>query len=145
MKKNLEVIIVTLKKLASENDGLLMPEDVVDAARPLSSPLHSRFEWDNGKAAEAYRIWQARQLLRVCIETIPQSDNPVEVFVSLSSDRKEGGYRIQTQVLSDAQMRNQLLADAMAELALFREKYSRLKELASVFKAIRKVSKRKGH
>ena len=121
MKKNLEAIIVTLKNLASENDGLLMPEKVVDAARPATSPLHSRFEWNNGKAAEAYRIWQARQLLRVCIETIPQSGDTAEVFVSLSSDRKEGGYRIQTEVLSDAQMRQQLLNDALESLNCFRK------------------------
>lgn len=134
-------IITTLKQIAAENDGLLMPEMVVDAARPVSSPLHSRFEWNDGKAAEAYRIWQARQLIRVCVEVVPQAGVSSEVFVSLTSDRREGGYRIQTEVLSDAKMRKQLLADALAELQLFREKYARLRELAVVFAAIHKVGK----
>lgn len=141
MKKKAKIISI-LKRLTRENDGLLLPETVVDAARPENSPLHSSFEWNNGRAAEKYRIWQARKLLRVCVETIPQSKEPVEVFVSLRSDRDEGGYRIQTDVLSDSEMRKILLADALAELELFREKYARLRELAIVFKAIRRVSKR---
>lgn len=142
MKKQTNIIVV-LKRLANENDGLLLPEQVVEAARPPASPLHSRFEWNNGKAAEKYRIWQARQLLRVCVETIPQSKEPVEVFVSLSRDRKEGGYRIQTEVLSDAEMRRALLSDALSELELFREKYARLRELSLVFQAIRRIKNRK--
>lgn len=141
MKRQTKIVVV-LKRLARENDGLLLPEQVVEAARPITSPLHSRFEWNNGRAAEKYRIWQARQLLRVCIETIPQSKDPVEVFVSLSADRREGGYRVQTEVLSDADMRRMLLSDALAELELFREKYARLRELAIVFKAIRQIGKR---
>lgn len=143
MKKKADLIIRELKQIAAENDGLLLPEQVVRAARPKTSPLHSRFEWNEGRAAHAYRIWQARQLIRVVVEHIPQSREPTEVFVSLTTDRKDGGYRIQTEVLSDRQMREQLLADALAELELFREKYRKIRELASVFAAIRTVTKRR--
>lgn len=143
MKKKADLIIRELKQIAAENDGLLLPEQVVRAARPKTSPLHSRFEWNEGRAAHAYRIWQARQLIRVVVEHIPQSREPTEVFVSLTTDRKDGGYRIQTEVLSDRQMRTQLLADALAELELFREKYRKIRELASVFAAIRTVTKRR--
>lgn len=143
MKKKIDVIVVTLKKLAEDNDGILLPEQVVEAARSVKSPLHSRFEWDDGKAAESYRIWQARHLLRICVEYIKESKHPVEVFVSLTSDRGQGGYRVQTEVLSNAEMRRQLLADALAELEVFRNKYARLRELAIVFQAIRKTMARK--
>ena len=131
-----------LKRIAAENEGLLMPEIVVNSARPESSPLHSRFEWNNGKAAEAYRIWQARQLIRVVIETLPGANGTSEVFVSLSSDRKHGGYRVMAEVLSVAKMREQMLADALAELELFRDRYKRLRELAAVFAEIRKIKRR---
>lgn len=142
MKKKRDIIIVTLKKLADDNDGIILPKQVVEAARSIKSPLHSYFEWDDDKAAESYRIWQARQLLRVCVEYIKESKHPVEVFVSLTTDRRQGGYRIQTEVLSNSEMRRQLLADALSELELFRHKYFRLKELADVFKSIRRVLKR---
>jgi hypothetical protein len=44
--------------------GKLTPEQVLDAARPDESPLHGFFEWDDSAAAEAYRIEQARELIR---------------------------------------------------------------------------------
>lgn len=45
-------------------DGHLTAEAVVsDAANP-KSPLHSRFEWDNSKAAHEHRLEQARALIR---------------------------------------------------------------------------------
>lgn len=37
---------------------------VVDAARPRGSSLHRFFEWDDGKAAQKFRIEQARWLVR---------------------------------------------------------------------------------
>lgn len=142
MRKKTELIVQTLKQLAEENGGLLLPEQVVDAARPVSSPLHSKFEWSDSKAAQEYRLWQARQLLRVCVELIPQSKTATDVFVSLKSDRREGGYRQLVEVLSSKQMRAQLLSDALDELNWFREKYSHLRELAQVFSAIRKVRRK---
>lgn len=46
------------------------PKAVVDHARNPRSPLHSFFCWDDGVAAERYRIIQARELLRVRVEII---------------------------------------------------------------------------
>jgi hypothetical protein len=145
-------IIGELKRIAKNSGGMLRPETVVNAAEPKNSPLHSRFEWNNKVAGHQYRIWQARQLIRVSVEVWADNSDPVDVFVSLTTDRKpmdaEGkpmpdssGYRIVTEVLSDAELRRQMLADALAELELFREKYARLKELAAVFSAIRKVKR----
>lgn len=131
-----------LKRIAHSNRGLLLPQTVVEAARPARSPLHPRFEWDDTEAAEKYRIWQARQLIRVCVELIPGISTPTEVFVSLSEDRTEGrGYRVVTEVLKDEDMRAQMLEDALAELEIFRLKYRRLKELVAVFDAIESVVK----
>ncbi len=138
-------VISELKRIAAENDGLLQPEIVVERARPESSPLHSRFEWDNTVAGHQYRIWQARHLIRVSVELLAGTDEKMNVFVSLSPDREResGGYRIMTEVLSDAQMRAQMLADALGELELFRDKYKRLKELSEIFSAIKKVKRKK--
>lgn len=137
-----DIITQELRSLAEQNDGVLLPEAVVEAAKPADSPLHSRFEWNNAKAGHSYRLWQARHLIRVCVETLPQTKEPVEVFVSLTSDRQDGGYRVQTEVLSDREMRKQLLADALSELRCFAAKYARLKQLAKVLGAIRFVLKK---
>lgn len=142
----MDAIAKELQRLARANGGLLQPEAVVDAARPAASPLHSRFEWDNSKAAEAYRLWQARQLIRVSVTVIGGDDSePERTWVSLKSDRYEdsGGYRTLVSVMSDKEMRLQLMAQAHEDMDGFREKYRRLRELEEVFTAMKKV-KRKG-
>lgn len=45
-------------------EGKLTPTEVIESARAKTSPLHSLFEWDNGRAADSYRIQQARELIR---------------------------------------------------------------------------------
>lgn len=139
---NNPVVVSELKRIADENEGVLSPENVVEAARPLDSPLHSKFEWDNSKAAENYRLWQARQLIRITVEYIgaEESNVPAHVFVSLTTDRKEdGGYRLVRAVLDDPDQRQQLMSDALADMQRFQQKYSQLKELAQVFDAMRRV------
>lgn len=44
-------------------EGELTPDTVVDDARLKSSPLHSLFEWDKSKAARAWWIQQAREVI----------------------------------------------------------------------------------
>lgn len=139
MKKNLKQI---LSSLAEVNDGVLTPEAVVDFARPKTSPLHSRFDWSDTSAARKYRIWQARQLISVVVNYYEPKKGErlsVRAFVSLTGDRRDGGYRDVNVVMADKDMRKQALADALNELALFKAKYAALTELAMVFAAIRKV------
>ena len=134
-------VIQALKQIADENGGIVTPAAVVLAAQPQDSPLHSRFEWDDEKASHNYRLWQARQLLRVCVELITVGDQQAttNVFVSLTSDRDGGGYRTLVSVMSESDKRQQLLADALRELELFQAKYQELKELSTIFAAIQQV------
>ena len=112
------------------------------AAKAKSSPLHDLFEWDNDKAGEQYRLWQARELIRVSIRFLPESGTNTRVYVSLRSDRTEdgGGYRSMVEVMSDSDQRAQLVSDVLAELKAIREKYAELKELAEIFEAIDKAA-----
>lgn len=136
-------IAAELQRIAIAHGGLLQPQTVVDEARDPKSPLHDSFQWDDGEAAHQWRLQQARQLIRVVVKYEPVGDKnmPVRVFVSLTPDRKEGGdgYRLATSVLSDADMRRQMLADARGEMLRFKSKYARLQELAEVFDAMDRV------
>lgn len=66
---------VAAEELAAihEREGALTPPVVVEAARPKDATLHPVFEWDNKKAAEAYRINQARNLIRA-VEIVTTTD-----------------------------------------------------------------------
>jgi len=132
-------VIVELKRIATAGKGILQPSAVVEAAKPNTSPLHSHFTWDDSEAAAAWRLWQARQLISVCVEFVGPKDAEQEarVFVSLRDERgEEGGYRALISVLSEPDLRAQLLQDALAELKYFKGKYQSLKELSAVFEAI---------
>ncbi len=137
------VIVQELKRIAQQHGGELKPADVVQAARPIDSPLHSRFEWDDTAAAESYRLWQARQLIRVVVEYVGSGKEAIlsKVFVSLTSDRMNdgGGYRDIVSVMQDPQHRSQLLEDAREDMERFAKKYSELKELSDVFTAMKKA------
>lgn len=132
-----------LLRIANRNsEGMLEPEEVVERARSRTSPLHSYFEWDDNKAGHAYRLWQARQL--ISITELPGPDQTSErVFVSLKSDRAGGrGYRKMIDVLSNKQLRAELLKDAFQAMEDFKTRYAELKELVEVFDAMSTAEKR---
>lgn len=141
MKRTDPAILSALHDL--ESDGKLEPVAVVDAARAKTSPLHSCFTWDDSEAAEQFRLIEARKLIQVHVELLPGASDKSPVWVSLTPDRNEGGgYRPMVKVLSHADQRAILLADAMRELEYFRKKYGMLKELAAVFAAAKKIKKK---
>jgi len=142
-KSDVKTIVRTneLLRIARENDGLLRPEDVVDAARSPKSVLHDAFEWDDSKAAQMYRLARASQLIRFTVEYLPAAREDVKVFVSLREDKREGegGYRLMTQVMNDNALYDALLQDAYIDYDSFKRKYVKLKELKSLFEAGDKI------
>src|SRR5258708_36998553 len=88
-------IIAELKRLVRKHHGLLLPETLVDEARPVSSPVHKQFTWDNTEAGNKWRIEEARRLLQVTVEYVKRGKEEVSyrAFCSLTTDRRDGGYR----------------------------------------------------
>lgn len=130
-----------LEVIRQKNKGFLRPEDVVRYARSPKTALHTAFQWDDGKAAQEFRLLQARQIIRVIVTVHEQTNKNVRAFVSLRSERAGGetGYRAMVDVLSNEDLTRQLLEDAKRDLAYFSRKYSDLRdvaELEGVFTAI---------
>lgn len=130
-----------LEEVRRNAGGLLRPADVVAYASDPARALHSRFTWDDSKAAHEYRLWQAREVIRVCVAVVHDDHPPVRAYVSLQDDRQEpgGGYRTLHSVLRNATLRESLLEEAKADMERFETKYSLLSELADVFTAMRKA------
>lgn len=130
-----------LNDLQQASHGLLLPEAVVEQAKDETSPLHGYFEWSDTDAAAAYRLAQARSLIRVFTVEVKiqgsQKPEKVRAFVSLRPDRKAGnGYRAMADVLDDELQYKQLLTDALADAQTFKRKYSMLKEVEAVLAEI---------
>lgn len=137
MQKELDVIYKKKK--------ILRPADVVTFAKNPKTSLHDYFEWDNTVAGEAHRLWQARQLIKVCVEIIEPIEEPIQVYTSLQSDREKprGGYRKLKDIMKSKELRKELLKQALEELLHFERKYQQLKELLPVFTAIKNLKLRK--
>lgn len=108
-----------LTTIARKRGGMLLVDDVLSEAKSVDSPLHKHFEWDDSVAAEAHRRYQARALIQKCHITLVESEpTKVRAFVSLQSDRDTGGgYRLTTTVMSDDEMREELMHDMQLTIA----------------------------
>jgi hypothetical protein len=146
-------VIEELERIMASHDGMLYPKDVVDFARDESTELHKRFEWDDDVAGENYRIWQARQIIRLEVRIIPRKNDPITVsaFVSMKQDRYQktenspdimGGYRSMIDVLQTPALRKTLLEEAIEEHDNWERKYQDIQELIEIFSAARTVKQK---
>ena len=102
-----------LTRLARKNGGVLKVDDVLQEAKDEQSILHRHFEWDDTEAAEHYRRQQARALIQRCrIQLVESSPVKIRAFVSLPTDRENGGgYRLTSEVMSDDYLKDEFLRD----------------------------------
>lgn len=115
--------------------GKSTAQDLVDASRPDDSTLHKCFEWDDRKAAEAYRRKQANDIMNHFL-LIPEDSKhePVNAFFNL--EQKGTVYEPIEVILRTPDKREALLEQAKREMISFKRKYSALEELATVFAAM---------
>lgn len=135
-----EKIMAELEAIRSaEPDGILYPQNAVQWARNNpESELHGKIEWDDGKAAEAYRVDQVRAIIRVIVIPGKEGPEPIRAYVSQPSDRVHGGgYRRVEESLAKA--RAELVNDALRKLQTIGNGYTHLPELAPLFEGIRNV------
>jgi len=124
--------------------GMLEPREVVDEARPESSPLHDHFEWDDEKAGESWRRQQARQLIRSIEFIMEPDDHPRPAFFHVEFATPEGeteqGYINDRQVRESLDFREQIVGRAKSEIFRWRNRYEEYrKEFGKVFSAIDKL------
>lgn len=142
-----------VQHLIDANGGAVQPADVLLDAKAKGSPLHSFFNWDDSAAATAYRLEQARHLLRsikvtfvdlgpearmarMVVNILPPSSE------ALADHEPSATYTPIKNALKDPVLRAQILSRALAEAKAWQQRYSDLKELASIFKAIDATTKK---
>ena len=128
-----------LEQLAKQKGGVLLVDDVIEVAKNPTCVLHKHFQWDNTKAAEAYRKMQARTLIQKCTVTIAkQPDVPIRAFVSFNADQiSGGGYRMMVDVLDDVDLKEQLIAEMEVTLVKWKQRINLLdKETAAIVNAL---------
>jgi hypothetical protein len=115
-------------------DGAIEAADIVKAARHATSPIHSMFTWDDKIAANLHREEQARGYLRALVVL---STNGKELSMpAMISLRGDSGYLATERVMSHDELRERLLAQALAEANSWMQRYKFLRELADIFELV---------
>jgi len=138
MSEDIGIVEQELETIREQHGGVLLPGDVVTAAKRKTHPLHSYFEWDDSEAANKYRINQARALIRtvtVSFKTGPVTEPTtvkVRRYVSASDIGADPatGYRVVTEL--DSVERANLLQSLDNELAVLERKYALHEEFWTV-------------
>lgn len=123
-----------------ENSVGLSAKTLLDANRQEDAPLHNEFEWDNEKAAEGFRLSQARHIINcLCVkaEESPTKE-PIRAFFKL--EKQESEYKSLDVILQNEDSYEELMKAALAELRAFEKKYKALESLAGIFDEIKKLT-----
>lgn len=118
------------------DDGV-RPQDIVNYARNPDTELHKCFEWDDTRAAEEYRLAQARQVTRHLVireREVPTERPQIKFF---AKPRNTDGYKPVEKILRNPNEYNAMLTRAWAELHAFKRKYAMLEELQDIFELIK--------
>lgn len=132
-KAQQDAIRARLAELETKGGGVLTPDMVIADARHDGSPLHAHFEWDDNKAAQAWRLEQARTLIRsvMLVVTTETSTLSVVAYVrhpDMASD--EQGYTSTARIRTDKDRAHEVLTDEFSRAAAA---LRRARELAIVF------------
>lgn len=125
------------------NDLPVAPTELVEVSRPEDAPLHPAFEWNDERAAELYRVDQARSLIRSVVvvpnEEEEEDGSPIQIaFVSVGTPGPNGqaGYIRTSTAMNDDGLRGRVLRDAVNQLHGWRLRFCHLQELAGIVAAI---------
>jgi hypothetical protein len=124
-----------LAKITETNGGYLEPDDVVQAAKADSHPLHPHFEWDDSVAAHAYRLDQARSIIRIVrVLDDEAADGTTRAFLSIKDDGRVS-YRAITDVKSSLQLQLAVLNQAERDLDAFVRRYQDMTDICDLVRA----------
>jgi hypothetical protein len=149
-KTNVEDAYAELERIRKLTGGDLELQVLVNESKPKDAVLHPEFEWSNAKAANHWRLHEARLLTRHII-TVEDEDagtpehrhyESVRIVETSPEDEKpvvRYAFRRTEDIMADPNTRDELLGQAIRDALALKKRYSGLQELAKVFAALDEV------
>ncbi len=139
-----EIIVKELER--AKVDGNIHLQTLVDNAKPENAPLHGEFTWSNGEAADKWRLYEARQIVK-SVEIVHESSPATRAYeaTTVIVEQDEGSqepavsmrvFRSVSDIMADPVARDELLTQAIRDAIAWRKRYAGLQELAKVFAAL---------
>ena len=142
-----QVIGEALAAISDKLGGHLTPVAVVDAARDKKHVLHRHFEWDDALAADAYRLDQARHIVRVVrVEDEDAEGGTARAYLSIS-EKNGVSYRPIEAVKKSVDLQAAVLKGAERDLRAFEMRYKDLIDICDLVRTAREriTSRRNKH
>lgn len=132
--------------------GYTSAEIIVEDAKKPDSPLNDYFLWNKNKASYEYWLNQARELLRhIVIKVVGREESkPIRAYfnVTASQELKESGikqiYVSAEKVAKNRVYKEEVIAQALAELRLWADRYQLYQELSEIIAEIKAFLKMEG-
>lgn len=131
-----------LEELAAirEKRGALTPAAVVEEAKDPQHPLHSRFEWDDSIAGDAYRRQQAHELIRsvrIIYSAQGAKESNIGSVRAFHAIRHDHGfvYEPAEKIAVDPVARAVVLAEMRRDWLVLRRRYQEFSEFAAMVSA----------
>lgn len=131
-----------IESIEQRNNKSVTPLDIVEDARDRRSPLHDCFEWNDGVAAEKYRLWQARNIINHLVVEVKYDGKVSDqrAYISVRENDEAGNpqsvYVTLQKVFSNNEFKQQVLQNALEEISYWRDKYTTYQELGAIFRSI---------
>jgi hypothetical protein len=137
------VYLSELRKL--EQSGPLTPPRVVDVARDVNNPLHECFDWDDTKAAEKYRLLQARWFIAAVLVDVYDVTKKEERLVVKNArallNVVRGGkrqYISSIRIAKTTNLAEQAIDDVLMRIQFFQVRYAQFSALVRTLNAFEK-------
>ena len=130
-------IVGQVSETLEKTEEGLTPQTLLNASRPADAPLYKEYEWDDSKAAAAYRLSQSRYILRSLV-IVPDEQKPTETIRAVFTVA-EGKYQNVQTIIAAPETRDALLQQALRDLQSVRKKYNALSELTPLWTAMDEI------
>lgn len=122
-----------------EKNGTVTKELFLDASRPVDSPTHNLFEWDDKKAGELYRLSISNKIiiqLNVEIESVKGEEKAyVPAFINIRQTNDKAEYKNIVDALSDQESRELIVKRLKREVEALINRNRHIDELADILQS----------
>jgi hypothetical protein len=130
--------------LRIKNEAGLTANAILGAAKKKNNVLHDLFDWDNTEAAEKWRLHQARMLINEVKIIINTKEYYAFENLSISVEESETDnnreYVSHDEIITNEDLRKQIIQKALESLIYWRNKYSHYSEFKSIITEIDRVN-----
>jgi hypothetical protein len=144
-KADAQKIGESLQKLQQTHGQRLRPHVVLAAARDKRHPIHRHVEWDDRVAAEAYRLDQVREIIRlIYVKDDHLRPTPMPAFIHVV-DKQGAAYRSIYEIQESPNLQLLRLEAFERELASLQQRYREFADFCADVQALREKVRARTH